>query len=55
MPPDYGLDLPARRKVEDGRMEVMLLYAADCPNLALARERVSEADTKVGLVVRVEE
>jgi len=55
MPPDYGLDLPAHRKVEDGRMEIMLLYVADCPNLALARERVREAATKVGLVVRVEE
>ena len=36
-------------------MEIMLLYVVDCPNLALARERVREAATKVGLVVRVEE
>jgi hypothetical protein len=36
-------------------MEITLLHVADCPNLALARDRVSEAAQRVGRDVRVTE
>lgn len=38
-----------------GCMEITLLHVTDCPNVALARGRVSEAAAQVGLVVQVEE
>ena len=36
-------------------MEITLLHVADCPNLGLARDRVTQAAEQAGLVVRVHE
>lgn len=36
-------------------MEVSLLHVADCPNLTVARDRLTEAAEQVGGVVRFEE
>ncbi len=36
-------------------MEITLLHVADCPNLAVARDRVTEAAERAGVVVRFEE
>jgi len=36
-------------------VEITLLHVADCPNLGLARDRVTQAAEQAGLVVRVHE
>lgn len=36
-------------------MEVTLLHVADCPNLTVARDRLTEAAEQAGVVVRFEE
>lgn len=48
---DLDLDQPAHAEPR----EITLLHVPDCPNLALARDRVVEAAEQAGVGVRVEE